>query len=138
MSVYPHQVMGGSFVIENGTIIGEDFSRDAIGSQNLFEYMIIGIKRFLRVKPIPGNDAGGVINGQVEMPDLSANPFIRSSVGLLLLSEIGMAGTTAVGIFYSDKIIMNLAHFTGSLSRFLLSFQQFLYLLFLGACNLRG
>ena len=64
------------------------------------------MKRFLRVKPTPGNDAGGVINGQVEMPDLSANPFIRSSVGLLLLSEIGMTGTTAVGIFYSDKIIM--------------------------------
>lgn len=40
-----------SFVIENGTIISEDFSRDAIGSQNLLEYMVIGMKRFLRVTP---------------------------------------------------------------------------------------
>lgn len=85
-----------SFVIENGTIISEDFSRDAIGSQNLLEYMVIGMKRFLRVTP-PGDDAGGVINGHVEMPDLSANPFIRSSVDLLLLSEIGVTGGDSFG-----------------------------------------
>ena len=73
--------------------------------------MIVGVESFLYVKPGANDPAGGIVNSQMEMPELSRDPFVGSRVHLEQFAEIGASGTSRVGILDRDDIFQELYFF---------------------------
>ena len=99
--------------------------------------MIVSVQGFLKVKPGAGNPAGGIVNGQMEVPDLSVNPFIRGGIHLLQFTKIGASGASGVDILNGDKVVPDFPFFLLSPSRLLSLKELFGNAFFLGFCNLR-
>ena len=60
--------------------------------QGLVKHMVVGIKRFLCVKPGACDRSGRIINRYVKVPDLPGNPFEGRSVHLKKFAETGGSG----------------------------------------------
>ena len=90
------------FIGKNSTTVCKEFIRYAIVLEDLVEYMIIAVESLLSIKPGTGDGAGGVINGEMQVPDLSGDPFIGSSIHLLHFAEISASGTSGVSILNGD------------------------------------
>lgn len=80
---------------------------NAISCEYLMENMIITIESFLGVKPAAGNYSGRIIDGQMQMPDLSWNPFMGSRIHLLQFAEISSSWAVGMCIFDIHKIGLN-------------------------------
>ena len=92
------------FIGKNGTAVGKELIGDAIAREDLVEYMVIAVQSLLCIKPGAGNSSGSVINCQMQVPDLSGDPFIGGGIHLLHFAEIRTSGASGMGIFNRYKI----------------------------------
>ena len=71
------------FIGKYRAAIGKELVGNAVICENLMKNMVITIEGLLGVKPAAGNSSGRIIDGQMQMPDLSGNPFMGSRIHLL-------------------------------------------------------
>ena len=71
------------FIGKYRAAIGKELVGNAVICENLMKNMVITIEGLLGVKPAAGNASGRIIDGQMQMPDLSGNPFMGSRIHLL-------------------------------------------------------
>lgn len=84
--------------------------------------MIIAVGSLQRIKPCAANRARGIINGEMEMPDLNR----RGRVHLLHFAEISASGVSGMSVFDCHKIGLDGVGFLLGRSEFLFSRSSFL------------
>lgn len=101
------------FVGKDSAAVREEFVGDAIGGEDLVEYMVVSVKCLLDVEPGAKEATRGIIDGHMEMPDLPCNPFKGRGIHLEQLAEISAPETSGMGVpfvtfgerMYSDSKI---------------------------------
>ena len=100
--------------------------------------MVVSVERFLCIKISAGNLSGGIVHRQMEMPDLSGDPFIRSGIHLLQFAKISASGTSGMSVLQGNEICLYGIGLFLCFGTFLLFCQFFFHAFFLGFCSLWG
>lgn len=96
------------FISKNRTPVSEKLVGNAISSEDLMENLIVATQCFLSVKLCADNSAAGIIDGKVEVPDDTGDPFIWSCIHLDQFTEVRSSGASGMGVFDSYKVLAGL------------------------------
>lgn len=92
-----------SFVFKDGTSIRIEHRRDAVIHKDLIKDVIVAFQGLLTIEIGADDFTGGIIDSEMQVPDLTADPFMAGGIHLDHLAHIFASWSSWMSILFIDE-----------------------------------